>query len=218
LIQIIAERAGSRHAGGMLGQLRATVNPLKKLLAAPLARAGIAPLTVTLAALPLSLASAALLLGGRPLAAAAVACAASLTDFLDGAVARAQGRTSAAGNYLEAMVDRVVEIILLLALGWFFPWPAAFALATSMLVSYAKPRVALVIPTDNRDWPGLGDHCDRLLLIVLAMASCAVSVTVPAALLWVLSGVASIGAWQRIRYALELVAEAEREQRVLPGV
>lgn len=205
----------------MIGQLRASVGPLKRLLALPLASVRVSPLAVTLAALPLSLASAALLVSGRPLAAVAVGCAASLTDFLDGAVARAQGRTSAAGNYLEAVVDRVVEIILLLGLAWFYPLPAACALAFSLLVSYAKPRVALVITTDNRDWPGLGDHCDRLLLILVAMLACAWPVQVlgqsgAAWVLWLLAAMAAVGAWQRVQYALSLVQEAEREGRLLP--
>ncbi len=154
----------------MLGRLRSTFAPLKDRLAVPLARAGVPPLAISLAGIPLCLWSGWLLLRGHVFWAVVIGTAGALTDFLDGAVARLQKSSSPVGNYLEAVVDKLVEMVLLLALGQLYPLPAAFAVCASMLVSYAKPRVGLVLVTDNRDWPGWADHADRIALVLVAMA------------------------------------------------
>lgn len=205
----------------MLGRLRAFFTPLKDRVAEPLARAGVPPLLISLAGLPMALYGGWLLLHGHVFWAVVWSTAGSLTDFLDGAVARLQNRSSAVGNYLEAVIDKAIEMILLLSLAHLYPLPAAFALCASFLVSYAKPRVALVLITDNRDWPGWADHADRMAWVIVAMATCAVpwplmGQPVPALLLWALAGVALVGAAQRLRYGMALIAEAERNGTLLP--
>lgn len=130
-------------------------------------------------------------------------------DFVDGAVARFQGRVSAWGNYLEAIVDRGVEITLLLSLCSSLGSVVAWALAASLLISYCKPRAALVVPGDNHDWPGVGDHADRTVLILLATLASGWSVTLARCLLAALTAMALVGCWQRIGYARKLIRMAE---------
>lgn len=200
----------------MLGNYRSAFKPLKTWLAEPLARTGVSPDIVTLSGIPLSLAAGTLLLMGRPLEALPLAFVSSLTDLVDGEVARLQGRQSHFGNYLEAVVDRVVESILLIALTVLFPLPGAVALAASLIISFTKPRVGLVIITDNHDWPGLGDHSDRMVLIVAAYGLCAFALFSPAVLLWLLALMAGTGAYKRVLYARDLVEKAEHEGQLLP--
>lgn len=207
----------------MLGERRSEFDHLKLLVAKPLARTGMPPWVITLMGLPLGLTAAALLWRGHTFAALAVGIAASLTDFFDGTVARLQNRSSALGNYLEAIVDKIVELTLLLGLAVFEPWPASFAIAASMFIAYCKPRVALVVQTDNRDWPGLADHPDRMVLILIGFACHAIpgklfGFSATGWCLWLLAALACLGAAQRLCFAARLIREAEQEGRLLEYV
>lgn len=89
-------------------------------------------------------------------------------DSLDGAVARLTGLQSLYGGYLDAMVDRYQELMVLAALAYAHQcWAAAFfALSGSMLVSYAKARVAIERPIDNVKWPDLMERLERVMFLV----------------------------------------------------
>ena len=66
-----------------------------------------------------------------------------LFDSLDGALARKTNRITKYGNYLDAMVDKIVEGMIFLTFGA-YNWPLAFAAGlTSVLVSYSKHRADL---------------------------------------------------------------------------
>ena len=71
------------------------------------------------------------------------------------------------GNYFETMIDKFVDFIMLGSLCVFYPLASVLALGTSMISSYAKPRVGLIIVTDNRDWPAIGEHADKLIVLLL---------------------------------------------------
>ncbi len=148
-----------------------------------------------------------------PLAAALIGAAASLTDFVDGAVARYQQRQSAWGNYLEAIVDRLVELILLLTLAPDLGPVVAWAIAASMFISYCKPRVALVVPADNHDWPGCGDHADRMVILLVSMALCQTSFSLGKIGIALLSAISLLGSAQRLHYAYRLIAAHEASLR-----
>jgi phosphatidylglycerophosphate synthase len=95
------------------------------------------------------------------------------TDGLDGAVARLTDRSSRFGGYLDAVVDRYQEVIILGTLAFVLDcWPQAFvAITGAMLTSYNKARTALEIEIDNNDWPDLLERLERMLfLIVLLLA------------------------------------------------
>src|SRR5579871_3619380 len=86
--------------------------------------------------------SGALLLGGGAL------LLASAFDMLDGAVARATGKSSRFGAFLDSLVDRYSETVVFVGLiVWFLRdgntmlvVVSAVALAGSLLVSYARAR------------------------------------------------------------------------------
>ncbi len=187
----------------MLSQLRTRVEPLQRLLARPLVLAGVPPHWVTLAGLPLSAGAAVVCQFGFNQAALALAAGACLTDFLDGAVARQSKKVTPFGDLLDAVVDRWVEVILLVGLAVRFPVLAGLCLGLSLCISYIKARTGLVIDCDNADWPGWACRSDRLLLILIALA-------LPARAglsLGLLLFICSVGCLQRLRHAYHLIQE-----------
>lgn len=194
----------------MLGTRRPFFEPLKQRLGARLGCWGLPAWVYTLLGVLLAWVSAYLYVRGHPGQAALLGGAAALADFVDGAVARFQNRQSPLGDYLDAIADRLVELSLLLALSVDHPGLTSWAIAAAMLVSYCKPRVALSIAADDHDWPGVGDHADRMLLILLAMAGAAVSPAIARWTLVLLTGVCAVGVLQRVSYACGLIAKSHQ--------
>lgn len=92
-------------------------------------------------------------------------------DSLDGAVARLRGETSRFGGYLDAMVDRYQELVVLAALalnsGY---WPEVFfVLSGSLLTSYAKARTAIEMPISNTAWPDFFERQERIIFLCLLL-------------------------------------------------
>lgn len=117
---------------------------LTYLLARPLARRRVPPDLVTLAGVIGSLAAVALAApGGRFLLLAAVVVVLSgLLDNLDGAVALLQDRATRWGYVLDSLVDRVSDLLYLVAL-WLAGAPGpvcAAAGALTVLQEYARAR------------------------------------------------------------------------------
>jgi len=93
-------------------------------------------------------------------------------DGLDGAVARASGRVTKVGAYLDAMCDRVVEVITAVAVAavtGYWGW-ITLLLSGSLLVSYAKARAAMEIPISNLEWPDLMERTERGVVFLLGLA------------------------------------------------
>ncbi len=95
-----------------------------------------------------------------------------LLDALDGAVARVSGRVSRWGAYLDALCDRYVETLVVLAAAvvtgyWLL---SLLVLSGSLLTSYAKARAAMEVPVVNQEWPDLLERTERDLLFVLGLA------------------------------------------------
>jgi CDP-diacylglycerol--glycerol-3-phosphate 3-phosphatidyltransferase len=111
-----------------------------------LAKAGVSPNAVTLAALPLSLAAAGLFATGRFLWAGVALAAGGLCDSLDGELSRLAGRQSNVGAFLDSTVDRFSEAVVIGGIVWHYraqPWYVALGIATlvfSFLVSYVRAR------------------------------------------------------------------------------
>jgi archaetidylinositol phosphate synthase len=108
---------GLRRAGREI-VLEALFRPLSNLLVPPLARAGIAPSAVVLANAATGLAAALVLASGNLIAAAALLQLKTLLDNCDGQLARATGRVTLAGRYLDTVADLVVNAALFAALGY----------------------------------------------------------------------------------------------------
>lgn len=141
-------------------------------------------------------------------------------DGIDGAYARTIGRVSRIGAYIEGMIDLYVEVIILLGIiAWKYPFEGALFMILSLLLSYAKPRVALFIPSTNEDWSSIGEKVERRVILVLAVVIYAFYPTftvggytfdVLSVALYLLSLLVFIGGIQRIMYARKMIKEYEK--------
>lgn len=114
------------------------VQPLADRGVARLARAGVSPIGVVVAHGALGLVAAGLLAGqdrAQLIAAAALLQAKTLLDNIDGGLARATGRVTEAGRYLDTAVDLLVNAALFVALARHGPAvPAVLAFVTLTLL------------------------------------------------------------------------------------
>ena len=95
--------------------------------------------------------------------------ASGLFDVLYGAVARATGRTSDRGAFLDSTLDRVSEVMIFLGIllgAYVDPLLVLLALASSLLVSYTRAKGdALGV---NLAGLGIGERSERLLVLIVS--------------------------------------------------
>lgn len=133
----------------------------------------------------LSLASA--VLAGVAIATAHLAMAAwayvaaGMFDVLDGRLARATGRSSGAGAFLDSIADRWAEVFVLAGFVWFLrssSWllAALLALSSSLMVSYTRARgEGLGLTLDG----GTMQRAERILVVTLGTFAAAVMNAAP---------------------------------------
>ena len=90
-------------------------------------------------------------------------------DVIDGAVARATARTSARGDFLDHVLDRYSDLVIVLGIavsGFTIPVLALLALASLLLTSYIGTQAQAV--GLGRSYAGLLTRADRLVVLALA--------------------------------------------------
>jgi archaetidylinositol phosphate synthase len=106
---------------------------------------------------------------GSPVAGGVLVIFSGLFDVLDGAVARATGKTSPRGAFLDSTLDRVSEVVVYLGIlvgNYVNPFFVLLALSLSLLVSYARAKGdSLGV---NLAGIGVGERSERLLVLVVA--------------------------------------------------
>jgi len=173
--------------------------PITQLLAA----LGITPHMVTLSGLLLAGASAYLVSQGLLLAGGLVLAGSGLFDLLDGALARATGKTSQFGALLDSVSDRIGEAGLLVGVLIFYSatentagMALAFAaFASSIMVSYVRAR-----------GEGLGIDCqagimtrpERVSTLVVALVVAQWWTPILVIALATISGLAVLTSFQRL--------------------
>jgi len=142
-----------------------------------------------------------------------IAC---LWDTIDGGVARAQKKVTKFGYYLEGIIDKWVEIIIyagFAASG--YALESFLVISATLMMSFAKPRTAMVVPIGEHDWPAIGERFDRLLLLnaglIIFLFAPGVRIgRIVAPTLSIVFGVmflvVLIGGVQRILYAKKIIA------------
>lgn len=183
----------------LIALIKARGRGLANPLADQLARTGIDPNALTLLGLALNLVSAVVIATGAYLAGGVLFLLASAFDGVDGAVARASGRTSSFGAFLDSLADRYAESAVLVALviSLYRTQDFALVIATvtglvgSLLVSYARARAE-----------GLGVDCEIGLFqrperVVLLGAGLLLSPWLLAPVLWLLTIVTNVTVVQR---------------------
>ena len=111
-----------------------------------LVRLKVSPNAITLGGLAVVSCGCALVAGGYFGLAGPLVLVGSLSDMLDGAVARQLGRCSQAGEFMDAMVDRYADLALLCGLAFFYHDRLAalgvvlLAMLGCITVSYARAK------------------------------------------------------------------------------
>ncbi|WP_025321296.1 CDP-alcohol phosphatidyltransferase family protein [Deferrisoma camini] len=153
---------------------RAFRGVLQALVVGPLTRRGVSPDTLTGAGLVLS-AVAGGLAWAWPVAAGVTVLVGGVMDALDGSLARAAGKATRAGAFLDSTLDRYGEFLVLAGL-WLrasatdHPLAAgAFALAAvqgALMVSYARARAEGLGHPLRGGW---FERPERVLLMALGL-------------------------------------------------
>ncbi len=161
-------------------KIRAQWDAFIRPVGAAIARGRISPNAVTLLGIAVQVVVAALIVQGRLVAAGLVAIVSGLLDTIDGAVAKASGRVSKFGAFLDSTTDRLSDALFFIPIAWLYgvapeeasqdePWVAAIALVAlvaSFLVSYVKARAeSLGFSCDV----GIAERAERLILLIIGL-------------------------------------------------
>src|SRR5712692_756415 len=132
----------------MLSHYKASLTRLGDPVARALLRAHVRPNHLTLVGLGVSILAAFALAQGRLRVGAVLLALAGLFDFFDGSLARLANRVSAFGAFLDSVVDRYSDLVVLLGIGLYYERAGEtggvfFTMATligTIMVSYTKAR------------------------------------------------------------------------------
>ena len=191
----------------MLGEwLRRTTARFMQATGELLNRVGLHPNVVTVAGLLLTAVAAWFLAYGRWRAGGVILAVGGLLDAVDGALARASGKASPFGAFLDSTLDRVGEALVYFGLVVYYlrHGPDVGVLLSygvivfSMLISYARAR-AEGLGVEGKG--GLFTRFERLALLVVGLL---LSVPLPTlAALVILSGFTAVQRsyliWRRLR-------------------
>jgi CDP-diacylglycerol---glycerol-3-phosphate 3-phosphatidyltransferase len=137
-----------------------------------LARTRLSPNQLTTAGLVLTGVAAWLVANGHPVAGGLVLAGGGLMDTLDGALARASGRSTPFGGFYDSVSDRISDGLILAALAWWVrDEPRLFALAVTALVaaevtSYVRAKAEAI---DLDCTVGILERAERALLLIVAL-------------------------------------------------
>lgn len=158
---------GTLEVGYLL--TRYAYRPLSVPMASILARTRVSPNQVTYASAALSFGGGVAFATRRFELGAALTLLGSLTDCVDGDLARISGRTSQAGSYLDHVFDRWTDAALVIGLTFSdlsHLAPVGFgALVGSFMTSYTRTK-AQALGTDCQ--VGIGSRDTRMLILVAA--------------------------------------------------
>jgi CDP-diacylglycerol--glycerol-3-phosphate 3-phosphatidyltransferase len=161
-------------------KLRSTWDKIMAPVGRGLAKTPLSPDAVTLLGVVLQVGVAALILQGHLAWAAILAVVAGFSDAFDGALAKAQGRTSKFGALLDSTTDRLADALYFLPIAWLYGVSpdipsreshviaalSLVALVATFLVSYVKGRAESLGFECN---VGIAERAERLVIIILAL-------------------------------------------------
>lgn len=127
-----------------------------------------------------------------------------LSDLVDGALARAHGRTGPWGAFLDSSLDRVADAAVFAGLIWFFAFRdyqpvlvglCVFCLVAGNLVSYTRARAEGL---GLRGDVGVAERTERLIVILVATGVSGLGVPFIQAIgLWLLAAASAVTVGQR---------------------
>jgi len=192
----------------MLGRYRDTVRHWSDPAGRTLFRLRLRPNHLTMIGLVISLFAAAAFIAGHLRSASLLLIAAGLCDLLDGSLARASGQVTAFGAFLDSVIDRYSDLVVLLGIVVLLARTpnargalvAMAGVVGSVMVSYTKAR-AESIGVDCT--VGMMERPERLLCLI---AGAMFDLLEPA--LWVLAVLSNVTALQRILFTRRAMSES----------
>ena len=207
----------------MLGRHRETVRQWSDPVGRALFRLRLRPNHLTVIGLVVSFFAAAGFIAGHVRWAGCLLVLAGLCDLLDGALARVSGQVTAFGAFLDSVIDRYSDLIVLLGIVVLFARTpnargalvAMAGLVGSVMVSYTKARAESIGIECN---VGFMERPERMICLV---AGAILDVLEPS--LWVLAVLSNITALQRIVFTRRIMSEPTVLRAVLllallPGI
>jgi soluble lytic murein transglycosylase len=184
----------------MLGRYRESVRAWSDPVGRGLFRLRLRPNHLTVIGLLVSLAAAAAFIGGHVRWAGGLLVLAGLCDLLDGSLARASGQVTAFGAFLDSVIDRYSDLVVLLGIVVLLARTpnargaivAMAGLVGSVMVSYTKARAESIGVSCT---VGMMERPERMLCLI---AGALLDLLEPA--LWVLAVLANLTAIQRILF------------------
>jgi len=198
----------------MLSHYKRSLARLGDPVARVLLQAHVRPNHLTVLGLGVSLVAASALAHGRFRAGAALLTLAGLFDFFDGSLARLANRVSAFGAFLDSVVDRYSDLVVLLGIVLFYHWAADTAgllltlitVVGTVMVSYTKARAQSIGLTCEI---GLMERPERLIVLI---AGATFNILTPAMV--VLAVLTNLTALQRMLYTRRVTVGAAARESV----
>jgi soluble lytic murein transglycosylase len=190
----------------MLSRYRDTARAWSDPIGRALFRLHLRPNHLTVMGLAVSLLAAAGFVGGHIRVAGLLVLLAGLFDFFDGSLARASGQVTPFGAFLDSVIDRYSDLVVLLGIVVLFARTphlrgavvAMAALVGSLMVSYTKARAESIGVECN---VGFMERPERMICLIVGALF---HVLEPA--LWVLAVLANITAVHRIVFTRRMTS------------
>lgn len=169
------------------------------------------PHLLTLMGFLINLGAAVCLGTGHWVSAGCLILIAGFFDVLDGAVARVSNKTTKFGGFLDSVIDRYSDIVLLIGLIWYYAIRANLAyvfivcivLMGCILIPYSRAKAEVFI---SHCKIGLMERAERTILLVLGSIFNVMNIV-----LWVLAILTHFTVFQRIHYAWKEMQKLEEQ-------
>jgi CDP-diacylglycerol--glycerol-3-phosphate 3-phosphatidyltransferase len=180
------------------GRFRAGVDRITKPAGAALIRTGLSPDHLTALGLALAVPAAWAIASGHLGLGLGLLIGSAIPDLLDGALAKASGRSSPRGAFFDSVADRVTDTLILGGLAWYLIsthrghlalLPVA-VLGASLLISYERAKAEALGFTAKG---GLMERAERIVVLCACLAFSFMMIP----LLWVMLGLTLFTALQR---------------------
>ncbi len=193
----------------MLSQYKMPFQRLGDPVARALLRARVRPNHLTVVGLGVSILAAFALAQGRLRTGALLLALAGLFDFFDGSLARLANRVSAFGAFLDSVVDRYSDLVVLLGVVLYYHRAAdtqgvlltMITMVGTIMISYTKARAQSIGLACEI---GLMERPERLIVLI---AGATFNVLTPAVI--VLAVLTNVTALQRILYTRRAASARE---------
>ncbi len=148
----------------MLSSVKGKVNEFLKPLAICFERLGVKPNHLSFLGLIFGIFSFFFIIRSNLILGAVFLLLSGLMDALDGCLARVANQVTSFGGFLDSVLDRYVDIIVLLGVGIYgIDWIiVVLAITGSLLVSYTRARAEKIIP---RCEVGIAERPERILIL-----------------------------------------------------